>query len=146
MKNNYTANDYPILTSTYFQAFHKQDLSCRIILVDRGERGHGRYVTAAQYTVSADSADCQNGWEHGDYHCNWEDAVEAFEERVQSHELLVRTVKNHNKSRVSCVVCGETIAEPVVLHGHNPYPLYDTGYACRPCNHTVILPKRLESL
>jgi hypothetical protein len=98
MKNNYTANDYPILTSTYFQAFHKQDLGCRIILVDRGERGHGRYVTAAQYTVSADSAEWQHGWEHGDYHCNWEDAASAFDARVQSHELLVRTAEKHNRS------------------------------------------------
>ena len=45
-----------------------------------------------------------------------------------------------------CVVCCEPIPEPVVLHGHNPYPLHDKGFACRTCNLEYILPKRLESL
>ena len=84
-----TINSCPILLSSYFRAAHPGDLSCRVVLVDRGERGHGRYVTAVQYTVSADSPEWQSGWETGHYICDYAEAVADFGERAEWHKKSV---------------------------------------------------------
>ena len=58
----------------------------------------------------------------------------------------VAMVKAKNRDTTRCVMCDSRIPYPTALHGHNPYPLYDKGFACRTCNLEYVLPKRLESL
>lgn len=77
-----TINHYPIVLQTYVPAAHPRDLHSRVVLVDRGERRHGRYVTAVQYSVDSGSAEWQSGWEHGHYHCGLDDARADYVQRV----------------------------------------------------------------